>query len=293
MPRITIGGRSVPQLAFGMGTSWSKRGDPALNRALVDTIKSAIGIGFTHLDCADAYGTEQELGVAIKEVEAEKGIPRSDLFVTTKCMKGTHDLPAALAASLKALQLDYVDLYLIHTPFNFKSADEISAAWVQMEQLQSQGLARSIGVSNFRPKELEVILKTCKTVPAVNQIERHPYLQRPLLTELMNKHGIATVAYGPLTSLRKATGGPVDGYIATLAAKYGVTEDNILLRWQMDKGIALVTTSSKPSRLEGYLQTTEFTLAPEESAEIDRLGAQHHFRAYLVGPGKFTPEEQD
>lgn len=296
MPTIMIDGRQVPQLAFGMGTYWSKRGDPNLSRALIDTVKTAINVGFTHMDCSDNYNTEPELGVAIKELEKEQGIPRSSIYVTTKCMNLVHDLPTALNASLKALQLDYVDLYLIHTPFKYKSQEEISTAWAQMEELQAKGLARSIGVSNFRPQDLEPILKTCRVTPVLNQIEFHPYLQHPQLSKLMKDHNVATVGYGPLVSLRKEDqleGGPIDEYVTSLAAKYGVTEDNILLRWQMDKGFGIVTTSSKESRLRNYLRSADFTLTEDESAEIDRLGLKRHFRAYMVGNGRFDPEDRE
>lgn len=145
------------------------------------------------------YNTEPELGIAIKEIEEEHGIPRSDIYVTTKCMNLVHDLPIALEASLKALRLDYDDLYLIYTPFKYQTPEELSAAWAQMEDLKSRGLARSIGVSNFRISDLEQIFKTCKVVPAVNQIEFHPYLQRRELVQFMQEHGVAIMGYGVST----------------------------------------------------------------------------------------------
>lgn len=211
-------------------------------------------------------------------------------------MNLVHDLPTALRASLKALQLDYVDLYLIHTPFKYKNAEEFSTAWAQMEDLKAQGLARSIGVSNFRRQDLEHIFKTCKVTPAVNQIEFHPYLQHVELLELMKKHNVGVMGYGPLVSLRsddQLVGGPIDEYVKSLATKYGVTEDNILLRWQMDKGFEVVTTSPKESRLRNYLHTADFRLAEEESTEIARLGSKQHWRGYMIGPGKFDPNDRE
>lgn len=165
-----------------------------------------------------------------------------------------------------------------------------------MEDLKSQGLARSIGVSNFRKQDLEPIFETCKVTPAVNQIEFHPYLQHIALLELMKKHNVGVMSYGPLVSLRaedQLTDGPIDEFVTKLATKYGVTEDNILLRWQMDKGFEIVTTSSKECRLINYLHTADFKLTEEESAEISRLGSKQHWRGYMIGAGKFDPNDRN
>lgn len=143
---------------------------------------------------------------------------------------------------------------------------------------------------------METIFKTAKITPVVNQIEFDPYLQHVQLSQLMREHQVNTVGYGPLVSLRKEDqleGGPIDEYVLELAKKCEVTEDNILLRWQMDKGFGIVTTSSKESRLQNYLRSADFMLTPEESAEIDRLGLQRHFRAYMVGNGRFDPEDRE
>lgn len=133
----------------------------------------AIGLGYYHLDGAEVYKTETELGTAI----SQSGVAREKLFVVTKVITNIADIPTALNTSLKKLGVDYVDLYLIHAPFFGETKEEHQAKWKQMEELKSQGLTKSIGVSNYLPEHLEWILETCSIPPAINQIEFHPYLQ--------------------------------------------------------------------------------------------------------------------
>lgn len=185
-------GASLPMLGYGVGTAWGKKEEAKTDQAIVDAVKMAMGLGYYHLDGAESYKNEKELGQGIKE----SGVDRSKLFVTTKAMDpSAGGVESALKESLKKLQLDYVDLYLIHSPFWAKSEQDLQSAWADMEGLQKAGLAKTIGVSNYRPQDLEAILKTATIKPAVNQIEFHPYLQRTELLEFHKKHGIATTAY--------------------------------------------------------------------------------------------------
>lgn len=141
---------------------------------MIDIVKFAIDTGYTHLDGAEMYNTEEELGTAIKQ----SGVAREKLFVTTKVIHNIEDIPGAIDASLKKLGLDYVDLYLIHEPFFAKGDDAVlQKKWAEMEAVAASGKAKSIGVSNFLKPHLEAILKTAKVRPAINQIEFHPYLQ--------------------------------------------------------------------------------------------------------------------
>jgi diketogulonate reductase-like aldo/keto reductase len=228
-----------------------------------------------------AYKNELDLGVAIKEAN----LSRDKIFVTTKVLKNVDDITGALKTSLKKLQLDYVDLYLIHSPFfadEGKDSARLQAAWAEVEQLKEAGLAKSIGVSNFLIPHLEAILKTAKIKPAVNQIEWHPYLQRHPLIDFHKKNGIVTEAYGPLTAVSKAAPGPVDDILESLAKKYGVSTSEISLRFGIDQGIVVVTTSGKEQRLSDYLRVTKFKLTPAEIEQISKAGDGKHFRGFFA-----------
>ncbi|KAF2755612.1 Aldo/keto reductase [Pseudovirgaria hyperparasitica] len=272
-------GTSMPMLGYGTGTAWFKSGDDTkVDRILIDTIKKAIEMGYTYLDGGEMYKTEAELGIAIQE----SGTDRSKLYVVAKVINNPLDVEGSLRASLKKLQLDYVDQYLIHHAWWTSSPADIQKSWAQMEAVQALGLTKSIGVSNFRPQDFEVLLRTAKVVPAINQIEFHPYLQHNALIELHKKHGVATSAYGPLTPIVKAAGGPVDEALARLAKKYAVSEGEVLLRWCIDQDIIPITTSSKEQRLSDYLRAATFKLNPSEIQSLKEIGENKHFRGFYT-----------
>lgn len=149
-----------------------------------------------------------------------------------------------------------------------------------MEQVKASGKARSIGVSNFLQRDLEVILKTAQIVPSVNQIEFHPYLQHGNLVSYQESKGIKTVSYGGLTPTIRVQGGPLDPLLSSLAIKYAVSQSEILLRWIIDRGCVAITTSGKESRLSNYLRIFTFNLTPQEVKEISEVGEQKHYRAF-------------
>ncbi|KAF7909167.1 hypothetical protein EAE99_011537 [Botrytis elliptica] len=164
-------GNSIPLIGFGTGTAWYKE-DP-LNRDLVDILKTAVERGFRHIDASDAYGTEEEVGVVIKEC----GIPREEIFVTMKVFGGFYDMPTSIQNSLTKLRLDYVDLYLLHSTYLAKRSSGHQQIWLSMEQVKASGKAKSIRVSDQQRPHME-ILKVAAIIPALNQLEFHPYLQR-------------------------------------------------------------------------------------------------------------------
>ncbi|KAI1179914.1 aldo/keto reductase [Nemania sp. FL0916] len=268
-------GYEMPTLAYGLGTARSKDESEKTMNLTVMAIKN----GYYHLDGAESYRNEIELGTAIKE----SGVDRSKLFVTTKLQRLSGNVLSAFTRSLARLRLEYVDLYLIHSPFGVSSPEKLQEVWAMLEAIQQSGQARSIGVSNFSVAQLSTILETAEVTPAVNQIEYHPYLQHEPdgLLAFCRAKNIAVAAYGPLTAVTRARPGPCDETYAALAEKYGVTEADIALRWCLDQDIAVITTSSSEERLQGYMsRLPTFKLTREEVERIAEKGQQKHFRAY-------------
>jgi len=204
----------------------------------------------------------------------ESGLSRSDIFVTTK-YSGTNglDIPTSIKNSVNSLGVSYVDLYLVHSPR--LAVPDIPTCWAQMEKVKADGLAKSIGISNFGVQDMEILLASAKVKPAVNQILLHPYVyqqQKPIL-DYAAKNGIVIEAYSALIPITHSPGGPLEKPLSELSAKFGATPEQVLLAWTKAKGAVVVTTSSKKTRLQGYLAAGDIDLSSEDIAAIDAAGA--------------------
>ncbi|KDN60758.1 putative aldo/keto reductase [Colletotrichum sublineola] len=278
IPRIKLNdGNLMPMLAYGLGTANLREQGTPINYKTVEVTIKAIKAGFRHLDGAEVYGNEEELGLAIKF----SGVPREELYVVTKFFDFCRSPKESFQSSLKRLDLDYVDLYLIHAPFFARSDIKLQEVWADFEDIKRSGRARSIGVSNFSQAHLEVILKTATIPPAINQIEFHPYLQQHALLDFQRKHGIAVAAYGTLFPLTRKSGDLVSRIWGKLAEKYSVTESVIGLRWPMDQGVIVVTTTCKEERMEGVFSgLSTLSLLQQEVNMVAEAGKLRTFRAY-------------
>ncbi|WP_300019292.1 aldo/keto reductase [Pseudonocardia sp.] len=257
VPTIDLNnGVSVPQLGFGVFLVPPGETEPA--------VTSALAAGYRHIDTARIYDNEREVGAAI----ATSGIPRDELFVTTKLWNADQGRDATLAAidgSLERLGLDHVDLYLIHWPV--PSADRYVQTWRALEEIAADGRARAIGVSNFQVPHLRRLLDETGTVPAVNQVELHPNLVQRELRAFHAEHGIATEAWSPL-----ARGGLLDDpAVGKIAAAHGRTPAQVILRWHLQLGNVVIPKSVTPARIAENLDVLGFELAADDMAAIEAL----------------------
>lgn len=301
----TKSGKDV-RMGTGSGTKWQKikkARDASLQHTLVDelveSLKESVQNGFRHIDTAEIYTTHPEVAKAI----AECGVPREDLFITTKYNPGVaikHSLHESGAksvdAALQELGLDYIDLFLIHFPNftpEYSHGQTLEDVWRDLVAAKKAGKVRYIGVSNFDIPHLERIFKVSGSpefYPQVNQIEFHPYLQEqtPGIREFAKKHNILIEAYGPLSPLfRIVKDGatiedhPLVSVLPKLAEKYGKTDSQILLRYTLQKGLLPITTSSKPERQREALAAYDFLLDDADVQLIDDEGSKFHFRGFF------------
>ncbi|WP_330285213.1 aldo/keto reductase [Streptomyces sp. NBC_00588] len=247
----------MPQLGFGV---WQVPDDEA-ERA----VATALEAGYRSIDTAAIYGNEAGTGRAI----AASGVPREDIFVTTKLWNRDHGYDATLRAfdvSLGKLGLEYVDLYLIHwpTPARDKYVDTYKA----FEKLHADGRVRAIGVSNFEPEHLRRLIEETSVIPAVDQIELHPHLQQHAAREFHAEQGIATEAWSPLGSGKGLLEVPA---IVAIAQKHGRTPAQIVLRWHLQIGNIVIPKSVTPSRIKENIEVFDFSLDTEDLAAISAL----------------------
>ncbi|OYO17937.1 aldo/keto reductase [Enemella evansiae] len=244
VPTITLNdGHTIPQLGFGV---WQ-----VSTEDIVPAVRKALEVGYRHIDTAAIYGNEEGVGQAIKE----SGIPRDQLFVTTKLWNDRHgDVRAAITESLSKLGLDYLDLYLTHWPV--PQQNKYLDAWLAMEEAQRDGLTRSIGVSNHQREHLELILDKGTVTPAVNQIEVHPTLTQDAMVDFDKSKGIVTEAWSPLGQAKDLEN-PV---ITELAQQLGRTPAQVILRWHLQRGLVVFPKSVTPKRIEENFDVFGFEL---------------------------------
>lgn len=253
-------GDQIPQLGLGV----FKVDDDVCEQI----VRDALEIGYRHIDTAMIYRNEAAVGRAI----ASSGIPRDELFVTTKLWnsdQGATATPEALATSLELLGLEYVDLYLIHWPAPLR--DDYVASWLALEELHQQGLVRAIGVSNFEPEHLERVLEEGSIVPAINQVELHPAFQQRKLRAFQEPLGIITEAWGPLGQ-GKYELSELPG-LTEIAEAHGKSIQQIVLRWHLQEGVVVFPKTVRKERMMENLSVFDFELSPEEMTALAAMEA--------------------
>ncbi|MEU2184549.1 aldo/keto reductase [Streptomyces thermolilacinus] len=258
VPSLTLNnGVAMPQLGFGV---WQVPDSEA-----ADAVGTALEAGYRSIDTAAVYENERGTGQAVKA----SGLPREDLFVTTKLWnteQGYDSTLRAFDASLERLGLDYVDLYLIHWPV--PAWDAYVDTYRAFEKILADGRARSIGVSNFLPEHLERLMDATSVVPAVNQIELHPQLPQAETRAFHERHGIATEAWSPLGQGRGLLEVPA---VAAVARKHGRTPAQVVLRWHLQLGNVVIPKSVTPSRIRENIEVFDFELDGEDMAAFAAL----------------------
>ena len=259
IPQLMLNnGRPIPQFGFGVFLV------PPAETA--GAVTSALEAGYRHVDTAQAYGNEAEVGAAISQF----GVDRADVFVTTKLRNAAHrpdDARAAFDGSLKALGFDYVDLFLIHWPLPTRYDGDFVSTWQTLEEFYRDGRARSIGVSNFQPHHLRRIHQECEITPAVDQIEVHPYLTQDDVRGFCAEHQITVEAWSPIAR-GNALGDPT---IDDIARRYGKTPAQVILRWHIERGDIVFPKSVTPSRIRENIDIFDFELTGEDVEAISAL----------------------
>jgi 2,5-diketo-D-gluconate reductase A len=259
VPSITLNdGNTIPQLGFGVFQI-----DP---KDTVKAVSEALRSGYRHIDTAEMYANEKEVGEAIRA----SGLDRSEVFITSKLSNAAHeprDAREAFDRTLSELGFDYVDLFLIHWPLPMLYEGEFVSTWKTLEEFHSDGRARSIGVSNFQVDHLERLAAETETVPAVNQIEVHPYLINEAVRSYGRERGIATEAWSPI-----AQGAVLDDPAFTeIAEKVGKTPAQVVLRWHIQRGDIVFPKSVTPSRIKENFELFDFELGSEDMEAISAL----------------------
>jgi len=259
IPNITLNnGLAIPQFGFGVFQI-----EPKDTAAAVST---ALEAGYRHIDTAEMYGNEAEVGEAV----AASGLDRSEVFLTSKLNNDAHEPDAAREAfeeTLKALGVDYVDLFLIHWPLPMRYDGDFVSTWKTLEEFYREGRARSVGVSNFQPQHLRRLHGQTDIIPAVNQIEAHPYLTQDDVRAFCAQHQIAVEAWSPLGK------GTVldDPVVGRIAERTGKTPAQVVLRWHIQRGDIVFPKSVTPDRIRENIDIFDFELSGADVNDITLL----------------------
>jgi alcohol dehydrogenase (NADP+) len=282
-------GDAMPIL--GLGTWKSAPGE------VYEAVREAIRVGYRHIDCAPIYGNEAEVGEALAASFDEGLVSRDEMWITSKLWNDAHapeNVQPALEQTLENLQIDALDLYLVHwpvahkpgvdmpeSPDDFIALDDLplTTTWAAMQDMVDEGLARHIGVSNFNASRLEQLVDEADHAPEMNQIEMHPYLQQPAMLDTAREHDVHLTAYSPLGSLDrpdslKDEDEPVlleDPVIAGIAEKHGATPAQVLIRWAIERGTAVIPKSVNPGRIAENFAATQVPLTDEDMNQIAAL----------------------
>lgn len=253
--RILNNGVEMPVLGFGV----YQVGETVCEQC----VRDAIAAGYRSIDTASAYLNERAVGRAIRR----SGVPREELFITTKLWvqdAGYESTKRAFAKSLERLQLDYLDLYLIHQPFG-----DVYGSWRAMEELYREGAVRAIGVSNFQPDRLVDLILHNEVAPAVNQVETHPFCQQAEAAAVMASEGVQIESWAPFAEGRNNLFG--NETLVSLAAKYRKSVAQVVLRWLIQRGVVVIPKSVRPERMAENIDVFDFHLAPEDMDLIATL----------------------
>jgi 2,5-diketo-D-gluconate reductase A len=258
VPTIDLNdGVRIPQLGFGV---FQIKPDET-----AEAVKRALDIGYRHIDTAEMYGNEREVGQGIRDA----GLDRSEVFVTSKLNNGFHkpdDARRAFDKTLEALASDYVDLFLIHWPLPTLYGGDFVSTWKVLEEFAREGRARSIGVSNFQVAHLNRLAAETDTVPSVNQIEVHPYFTNEQVRAYGREHGIVTEAWSPIAQ-GKVLGDPV---INGIADARGKSSAQVVLRWHVQRGDIVFPKSVTPERIRENFELFDFDL---DGSDMDAISA--------------------
>ena len=285
---LFLNGDKLPSI--GLGTWLSKKNE------VYDAVVEAIRVGYRHIDCAYIYQNEKEIGQAIQFSIKSGWVKREDLFITSKLWNSDHAperVEVAIRKSLMDLQLDYLDLYLIHWPVAFKSEHEqakdasdlltpdempILTTWQAMENCKKKGQAKHIGVSNFNIQKLQKLINEASIKPELNQVELHPYFQQNELVDFCKENELLVTAYSPLGSrhlVHSEAGLTREKIIVEIASKHACSPAQVLLAWGIERGIAVIPKSVHPIRIQENFKSINIQLSDEDIQQINSLECNH------------------